>query len=228
MRKRIERLWRSGNPADLARGPRRTRAGIASIDLRSPASFLWLHRARSEYSLESKRRVIWLHCERRFKDRLPRPDDAAEIVLLDAQRDYAARVLDSTRAWNPQQGTMLYWNPEAPESQFFFTIAIRRPAGSFTVRFDISADRAANGSGNIASTTRRSVTAVWRRKAAGLPPSTTDGSPACGRLPGTRKRSIGLSGCAIRPTTAVFKVDARSGEKRLLVSFKQPPTRCGR
>ena len=51
---------------------------------------------------------------------MPRPGEAADIVLLDVQNDYAVRVVEQTRAWNFQQGTMLYWNPEAPETQFFF------------------------------------------------------------------------------------------------------------
>jgi hypothetical protein len=48
-----------------------------------------------------------------FQDRLPRADDAAEIVLLDTTKNYAERVVDRTRAWNPQQGSMMYWNPQA-------------------------------------------------------------------------------------------------------------------
>src|SRR5262249_19148239 len=45
-----------------------------------------------------------------FQDRMPAPGEAAEIVLLDARDGYAPRVVDRTRAWNFQQGTMLYWN----------------------------------------------------------------------------------------------------------------------
>jgi hypothetical protein len=57
-----------------------------------------------------------------FQDRMPTADDAAEIVLLDTTKDYAAKVVERTRAWNFQQGTMLYWNPAAPETQFLFLI----------------------------------------------------------------------------------------------------------
>src|SRR4029079_4709919 len=41
-----------------------------------------------------------------FQDRMPRADDVAEIVLLDTTHDYEERVVERTRAWNPQQGTM--------------------------------------------------------------------------------------------------------------------------
>src|SRR5262245_10467892 len=51
-----------------------------------------------------------------FQDRMPKPDEAADIVLLDTKDGYTARVVDRTRAWNFQQGTMLYWNPDAPET----------------------------------------------------------------------------------------------------------------
>ena len=30
----------------------------------------------------------------------------------------AVRKLDECRAWNPQQGTMFYWNPARPHTQF--------------------------------------------------------------------------------------------------------------
>src|SRR5262245_44134328 len=55
-----------------------------------------------------------------FQERMPNPGEAAEIILLDARNNYTSKVIDRTRAWNFQQGTMLYWNPSAPETQFFF------------------------------------------------------------------------------------------------------------
>ena len=69
---------------------------------------------------------------------MPKPGEAADIVLLDTQNDYAARVVDRTRAWNFQQGTMLYWNPEAPETQFFFNDRDPKTHEVFCVLFDIS------------------------------------------------------------------------------------------
>ncbi len=64
----------------------------------------------------SGRYLVALRSE--FQERMPKPGEAAEIVLLDARNNYAERVVERTRAWNFQQGTMLYWNPEAPETQF--------------------------------------------------------------------------------------------------------------
>jgi len=42
------------------------------------------------------------------------------MPAVDTQNEYSIKVFEWTRAWNFQQGTMLYWNPENPESQFFF------------------------------------------------------------------------------------------------------------
>lgn len=72
-----------------------------------------------------------------FQDRMPAPADAAEVVLIDTQRNHEVVVLDRSRAWNFQQGTMFYWNPEAPATQFFFND--RDPATNrvFTVLYDI-------------------------------------------------------------------------------------------
>src|SRR6187200_1179287 len=55
-----------------------------------------------------------------FQDRMPGPQDAADIVLLDVQKNFAETKIDETRGWNPQQGAMMYWNPEQPSRQFFF------------------------------------------------------------------------------------------------------------
>lgn len=70
-------------------------------------------------------------------DRMPRPDEAAKIVLIDTQHDHALIALDETHAWNPQQGTMFYWNPQAPRSQFFFNDRDLQTGDVFTVLYDV-------------------------------------------------------------------------------------------
>src|SRR5262245_54808815 len=82
----------------------------------------------------SGRRIVALRTE--FQDRMPRPGEAADIVLLDATNAFATRVVDRTRAWNFQQGTMLYWNPKAPETQFFFNDRDPKTHEVFCVLFD--------------------------------------------------------------------------------------------
>lgn len=52
-------------------------------------------------------------------DRMPDPDEAATIILIDTREHNRIIRVDKTHAGNPQQGTMFYWNPLAPETQFF-------------------------------------------------------------------------------------------------------------
>jgi hypothetical protein len=72
-----------------------------------------------------------------FQERMPEPGEAAEIVLLDTQKNYEPRVIDRTRGWNFQQGAMMYWNPEAPETQFFFNDRDPKTHEVFCVLFDV-------------------------------------------------------------------------------------------
>ncbi|MEM7386362.1 MAG: hypothetical protein AAF514_15580, partial [Verrucomicrobiota bacterium] len=55
-----------------------------------------------------------------FHDRMPGSGDPAEVILVDTENGNGIRVVDQSRAWNPQQGTMFYWNPEARDTQFLF------------------------------------------------------------------------------------------------------------
>lgn len=72
---------------------------------------------------------------------MPRPGEATEIVLLDTARDYSVKVVEQTRAWNFQQGTMLYWNPQSPETQFLFNDRDPETHRVFAVLFDVSEGR---------------------------------------------------------------------------------------
>lgn len=51
-----------------------------------------------------------------FQDRLPEPHEGAAIGLVDASSG-AFEKIGETHAWNLQQGTWLYWNPLAPDSE---------------------------------------------------------------------------------------------------------------
>ncbi len=153
-----------------------------------------------------------------FHDRMPTADDAADILLLDAQNNYAARKVDETRAWNPQQGTMMYWNPGAPDTQFFFND--RDPATNqiFCVLFDIEQNRRVReyrfedtpfGNGGV-NQKGGSFAGINYGRMARLRPVT--GYPeAYDWNPG-----------ALHPEDdGVFVADIETGAKRLLVSFRQ-------
>src|SRR4051812_40525399 len=72
------------------------------------------------------------------RDHLPDASEPAEIVLLDTKGDFSARVVGQSRAWNPQQGTMLYWNPREQENQLFFNDRDPVTNKVFCVLLDIS------------------------------------------------------------------------------------------
>ena len=69
---------------------------------------------------------------------MPGPDEAAELILLNTQNNYTALVVDTTRALNFQQGTMVYWHPANPESQFFFNDRDPETGKVFRVLYDIN------------------------------------------------------------------------------------------
>src|SRR5262245_8724707 len=54
-----------------------------------------------------------------FQDHLPKPEEAAAVGLVDAKTGVFKKV-GETRAWNLQQGAMLYWNPLDPENEVIF------------------------------------------------------------------------------------------------------------
>jgi len=43
-----------------------------------------------------------------FHDHMPKPDEAADVVLIDIAQGNKVIYVDKTRAWNFQQGTMFY------------------------------------------------------------------------------------------------------------------------
>jgi hypothetical protein len=54
-----------------------------------------------------------------FQDHLPAAKEAAAVGLVDAKTGEFKKV-GETRAWNLQQGAMLYWNPLDPENEVIF------------------------------------------------------------------------------------------------------------
>ncbi|MCK5699709.1 MAG: hypothetical protein KAI29_01085, partial [Cyclobacteriaceae bacterium] len=52
--------------------------------------------------------------------RMPYPQEAAKVFIIDTKKDNKLIYLDETHAWNHQQGTMYYWNPTSAKTQFFF------------------------------------------------------------------------------------------------------------
>ena len=88
---------------------------------------------------QSGRYIVALQTD--FHDRMPGPNDPANFGLIDTKNDYRMKVIEQSRGWNPQQGTMFYWNPAKPETQFFFNDRERKTGKVFCVLYDIEQAR---------------------------------------------------------------------------------------
>lgn len=153
-----------------------------------------------------------------FQDRMPSPHDAADVVLIDTAKANAVTVVESTRAWNFQQGTMFYWNPQAQETQLIFNDRDPKTNHVFPVLFDIATRKRIReyrfrdtpfGNGGVAQSGGRFAAINYGRMARLRPvtgyPQAFDWNPHT-------------------PAPAddgVFLVDIASGRKNLLVSFQQ-------
>lgn len=153
-----------------------------------------------------------------FQDHMPGPDDAAEIVLIDPHKDNAITVVESTRAWNPQQGTMMYWNPQQPETQFFFNDRDPKTQEVFCVLYDIEKRQRITeyrhpetpfGNSGVAQKGGWFLGINYARMAR-LRPVTG--------YPETRDWTLGT---AQPENDGIFKVNIATKETKLLVSFKQ-------
>jgi hypothetical protein len=76
-----------------------------------------------------------------FQDRMPKPGEAAAVVLVDDSSPHQVEAVEQCRAWNFQQGTMFYWNPAAPNRELFFNDRDEKTQEVFTVRYDIAAKK---------------------------------------------------------------------------------------
>lgn len=153
-----------------------------------------------------------------FINRMPNPEDAATVFILDTQNNNRIIRLDKTHGWNPQQGTMFYWNPNNAEHQFFFNDRDVKTGQVYTVLYDIQQrkrireyrfDDASIGNGGVAFD-GSSFMAINYGRLARL------------RLVTGYPGALDFSKQDIAPTNdGIFAVDIHTGKKRLLVSYKQ-------
>ncbi|HEY2415974.1 MAG TPA: hypothetical protein VGI40_27280 [Pirellulaceae bacterium] len=155
------------------------------------------------------------------RDHLPDGSEPAEVVLLDTQNDYQPRVVAQCRAWNPQQGTMLYWNPLAQETQFFFNDRAPLTNKVFCVLFDISRgtsgervreyrfDDSPVGNGGIAQRGGKFLAINYGRMA------------RLRRVTGYAGAYDGTGDVLHPADDGVFVVDVATSERKLLISFQK-------
>ena len=150
--------------------------------------------------------------------RLPVPEEAATIFVVDTHDNNKIIRLDKTFAWNPQQGTMFYWNPNAPESQFFFNDRDIETGKVFTVIYDVNERKRVKeyryedtpiGNGGVAANG-----SAWL----GL----NYGRMARLRLVTGYPEALDFSKDEKAPENdGIFLIDISTGDKKLLVSFAQ-------
>ena len=73
-----------------------------------------------------------------FQDHMPGPGESADIILIDTQNGFTIEKVDETTGWNPQQGTMFYWDPDPNRSRFFFNDRDPETDKVFTVLYDVA------------------------------------------------------------------------------------------
>lgn len=156
-----------------------------------------------------------------FQDRMPDGKDPADIVLIDTKNRNAVQVVDQTRAWNPQQGTMLYWNPKAPDTQFFFNDRDPKTGKVFCVLFDISKGPKGSrvkeyrfedtpvGNSGVAQNGGRFLAINYARMARLRP------------VTGYKGAFDWTLRIAHPKDDGIFRIDVETGRKTLLVSFHQ-------
>jgi len=151
-------------------------------------------------------------------ERMPEPEEEARVFIIDTQNDNKIIYLDRTNAWNPQQGTMFFWNPNAAETQFFFNDRDVESGEVFTVLYDMKKKKRIReyrfnnshiGNGGVA----------WNGT---FFMGINYGRLARLRLVTGYPESLDWSKDELAPENdGIFKVDIKSGKKELLVSYRQ-------
>ncbi len=156
-----------------------------------------------------------------FLDHLPGAENPADVVLIDTENNHSSRVVDQCRAWNPQQGTMFYWNPDAPETQFFFNDRDQESGKVFTVLFDLSKGEHGKrvreyrfedtpvGNGGVAQQGGYFLGINYARMA------------RLRKVTGYAGATDWTEGIDHPTDDGVFRIDVGTGEQTLLVSFKK-------
>lgn len=157
-----------------------------------------------------------------FHDHLPGGDEPADVCLINIARKegnfYKIDKVDQSLGYNLQQGTMFYWNPEKPESQFFFNDRNPKTGKVFTVIYDIKKggrireymfeDTPVGNSGICPA--GKSFLAINYARMARLRPVT-----------GYKDATDWTEGIPAPNNDGIFIIDIHSGEKKLLISFAQ-------
>ena len=157
-----------------------------------------------------------------FIDHLPDENEPAGVCLIHTDKKEGkflkVEKVDESLGWNPQQGTMFYWNPDKAESQFFFNDRDKNTGKVFTVLYDIEKgkrykeyrfeDTPVGNSGVCPA--GKSFLAINYARMARLRAVT-----------GYKGASDWTEGIVAPDDDGIFKIDIKSGQKQLLISFAE-------
>ena len=153
-----------------------------------------------------------------FHDHMPKPDEAAEIVLIDTAHGNRIVPVDKTRAWNFQQGTMFYWDPASAETQFFFNDRDPRTNKIYTVLFDVQTGKRVREFRYPDTPVGNSGVAQGGGAFLGINYGRLSRLRRVTGYPGAFDWTAGQNA---PDNDGIFLIDVRTGEKRLLVSFRK-------
>ncbi len=153
-----------------------------------------------------------------FNDRMPKPGEAADVVLIDTWNGNRVEKVDETRAWNPQQGTMFYWNPLAPRTQFYFNTRDTKTNKVFAAVYDIEKHKRVKEYRFEDTPFGNSGVAPDGHAFLGINYGRMDRLRRVTGYPG----AFDWTGAVKAPKDdGIFIVEVATGKKRLLVSFAQ-------
>jgi hypothetical protein len=155
--------------------------------------------------------------ETAFQDRLVEKTDSADIVLVDLATK-SKTTLTQTRAWNFQQGTMMYWNPLAPDDEIIFNDRDARTDKVKTVLFNVKTKRRVKEWSFSATPFGNSGMAQRGGEFLGINYGRLD---RLRRITGYAGAYDWTAGVRCPANDGIWLVDTVTGAEKLLLSFEQ-------
>lgn len=150
-----------------------------------------------------------LSLETSFNDRLPNSGEKANIGLIDVSTGIFQKISD-TSAWNMQQGCMFFWNPQKPSEEFYYNDIV--DGKLISVLFNLKTKKKTLQTFSISGLTKDGRYAI---------------NLDYGRISRLRK-VVSYSGTMDEnpdvphpANSGVFVFDLQTGERKLVVSYKQ-------
>jgi len=154
-----------------------------------------------------------------FYKRMPQKGEAADIILIDTKENFKIITVDKTFAWNLQQGTMLFWNPNSPETQFFFNDLDLETGLVFTVLYDIEKQKRIREYRFKNESVANGGVAPSGEYFAGINYGKISNSREIISYAGAK--DFNENSIANPDNDGLFKVNIKTGKKELLVSYKK-------